>query len=198
MPRLSPARAAARRQQITDAALRCFAERGFHKVTMQDVVRASGLSPGSIYSHFSSKEEIVYAAVEARHRRDLQSLEFALNAASLDDARALLAAAFFPSPARPEDRAWRRVAVQLWAESHHDATLMAAVLDGFDRPRQILTDLLLKARCAPRAGARAGTGGYSAGVDSGISGTHAAADMGRARGHRRVCTRYSIASARPA
>jgi TetR/AcrR family transcriptional regulator, transcriptional repressor of aconitase len=146
MPRLSPARAAARRQQITDAALRCFAERGFHKVTMQDVVRASGLSPGSIYSHFSSKEEIVYAAVEARHRRDLQSLEFALNAASLDDALALLAAAFFPSPARPEDRAWRRVAVQLWAESHHDATLMAAVLDGFDRPRQILTDLLLKAR----------------------------------------------------
>ncbi len=41
------------------------AERGFHKGTLQDVIRVSGLSPGSICSHFGSKEDIVYAVVEA-------------------------------------------------------------------------------------------------------------------------------------
>jgi AcrR family transcriptional regulator len=146
MPRLSPARAAARRQQIIDAALGCFAESGFHKATLQDVVHACGLSPGSIYCHFASKEDIVYAVVEARHRRDLHSLELASKADSLGEALVVLANAFFPSPARREDRAWRRLAVQLWAESHHDATLLKVVRDGLERPLVMLADLLRKAQ----------------------------------------------------
>jgi AcrR family transcriptional regulator len=146
MPKLSPATAAARRRQIVDAALVCFAERGFHKATLQDVVRVSGLSPGSIYCHFANKDDIVYAVVEARHRGDVHNLELALNANSLEEALLLLANAFFPSPARPADRAWRRLAVQLWAESHRDATLLRAVREGVDRPRTMLADLLRKAR----------------------------------------------------
>jgi AcrR family transcriptional regulator len=146
MPRLSPARAAARRQQIIDAALICFAERGFHKATLRDVVRASGLSPGSIYSHFASKEEIVYAVVDARHQRDLRNLERAANADTLDQALRLLAEAFFPASDREEDRAWRRLAVQLWAESNHDRTLLSLVREGFDTPRRKLTQLLRRAK----------------------------------------------------
>ena len=64
MPKLSATRTAARRRQILDAAIVCFAERGFHKSTLQDVVRISGLSPGSIYSHFASKDEIIHAVIE--------------------------------------------------------------------------------------------------------------------------------------
>jgi len=146
VPRLSPARAALRRQQILDAALRAFAERGFHKGTLQDVIRASGLSPGSIYCHFASKEEIVHAVVAARHARDLENLEQALAASSLAEALAHLADAFFPSPGQPEDRAWRRLAVQLWAESLHDAAVLKAVRDGADRPRLLLAELLRRAR----------------------------------------------------
>jgi AcrR family transcriptional regulator len=146
MPRLSPARAAARRQQIIDAALGCFAESGFHKATLQDVVHASGLSPGSIYCHFASKEDIVYAVVEARHRRDLHGLEIASKENSLEEALVVLANAFFPSPARREDRAWRRLAVQLWAESHHDTTLLKVVRNGLERPLVMLADLLRKAQ----------------------------------------------------
>ena len=146
MPRLSPARAAARRQQIIDAALGCFAESGFHKATLQDVVRACGLSPGSIYCHFASKEDIIYAVVEARHRHDLHSIELASNADCLEEALVVLANAFFPSPARREDRAWRRLAVQLWAESHHDTTLLKVVRNGLERPLVMLADLLRKAQ----------------------------------------------------
>lgn len=146
MPRLSAARAAERREQIIEAALVSFAEHGFHKATLQDVVRRSGLSPGSIYCHFASKEEIVYAVVAAKHRADEQNLERALQAESLADALELLAKAFFPSPARREDRAWRRLAVQLWAESHHDPILLKAVRDGVDRPRRLLTELLRRAQ----------------------------------------------------
>ena len=50
-----------RRAQILDAALECFATRGYHTATMDDLVRASGLSKGTLYWHFSSKEEVFLA-----------------------------------------------------------------------------------------------------------------------------------------
>ncbi|MCP5056265.1 MAG: TetR/AcrR family transcriptional regulator [bacterium] len=50
-----------RRAQILEAALHCFTESGYHKASMDDLVRASGLSKGSLYWHFESKEEVFLA-----------------------------------------------------------------------------------------------------------------------------------------
>ena len=54
-----------RRRQILDAALSCFAERGYHSTRMDDVVAACGLSKGALYHHYRSKEEISVWFVEA-------------------------------------------------------------------------------------------------------------------------------------
>lgn len=51
----------ARRAQILEAALQCFAEKGYHAATMDDLVRASGLSKGSLYWHFESKQDVFLA-----------------------------------------------------------------------------------------------------------------------------------------
>lgn len=53
--------AAERRAQILEAALRCFAERGYHATTMDHVAVASGLSKGSLYWHFDGKEAVFLA-----------------------------------------------------------------------------------------------------------------------------------------
>ena len=53
-----------RRAQILDAALHCIAAKGYHAATMDDLVRASGLSKGSLYWHFRSKEEVFLALFE--------------------------------------------------------------------------------------------------------------------------------------
>lgn len=53
-----------RRAQILDAALRCFSASGYHAASMDDLVRASGLSKGSLYWHFESKEEVFLALVD--------------------------------------------------------------------------------------------------------------------------------------
>jgi AcrR family transcriptional regulator len=50
-----------RRAQILEAALSCFSARGFHATTMDDLVAASGLSKGSLYFHFQSKEDVFLA-----------------------------------------------------------------------------------------------------------------------------------------
>jgi AcrR family transcriptional regulator len=57
--------AEARREQILTAALSCFGEKGYHASTMDDIARASDLSKGSLYWHFSSKEEVFLALVDS-------------------------------------------------------------------------------------------------------------------------------------
>lgn len=66
MPRLTDATKAARRAQIIEAAIDCFLERGYTNTSMSDIIKASGLSSGSIYSHFSGKEDILIGAVNER------------------------------------------------------------------------------------------------------------------------------------
>jgi AcrR family transcriptional regulator len=48
----------ARRAEILEAALQCFVERGFASTTMEEIRLAAGASVGSLYHHFSSKEEL--------------------------------------------------------------------------------------------------------------------------------------------
>ncbi len=57
--------AEARREQILLAALQCFGEKGYHASTMDDLVRESGLSKGSLYWHFRSKEEVFLALLDS-------------------------------------------------------------------------------------------------------------------------------------
>ena len=64
MPRLTDATKAARRAQIIEAAVTCFLEKGY--TSMSDIIKASGLSSGSIYSHFSGKEDILITAINER------------------------------------------------------------------------------------------------------------------------------------
>lgn len=66
MPRLTDATKAARRAQIIEAAIDCFLEHGYTNTSMSDIIKASGLSSGSIYSHFSGKEDILIGAVNER------------------------------------------------------------------------------------------------------------------------------------
>jgi AcrR family transcriptional regulator len=53
---------AAQEQQVRDriirAAVGVFAEKGYHRATIADVVARSGLSVGAIYTHFSGKDEL--------------------------------------------------------------------------------------------------------------------------------------------
>ena len=63
MPKLTEATQKARKSQIIQAAMDCFLDHGYSATTMAQIISKSGLSCGSIYSHFSSKEEILREAI---------------------------------------------------------------------------------------------------------------------------------------
>ncbi len=64
MPKVTEEHREARRQQILEAALTCFADNGFHQTSIQDICNEAGLSPGAVYLYFSSKEDIIEASCQ--------------------------------------------------------------------------------------------------------------------------------------
>jgi AcrR family transcriptional regulator len=52
-----------RRRQILEAALSVFAQKGFHAANVSDVAAQAGVSQGTIYWYFESKEELLTAAL---------------------------------------------------------------------------------------------------------------------------------------
>ncbi len=52
-----------RRAQIIEAALACFTRKGYNNTTMDDIVTESGLSKGSLYWYFKSKDELFAQAM---------------------------------------------------------------------------------------------------------------------------------------
>jgi AcrR family transcriptional regulator len=53
-----------RKAQILQAAMSCFAERGYHGTSIDDMASLTGLSKGAIYHHFGNKREILLSLLE--------------------------------------------------------------------------------------------------------------------------------------
>jgi AcrR family transcriptional regulator len=64
---------------ILDAALPVFARYGFHKTTMVDIARASGISRASLYLVFNSKEELFRAGSARAHEQTMSDVERVLS-----------------------------------------------------------------------------------------------------------------------
>jgi len=63
-----------RKNQILDAATSVFARFGFEHARMDDIVQASGLSKGTLYWYFKSKEEIITGILHRLFVTDIEQL----------------------------------------------------------------------------------------------------------------------------
>jgi AcrR family transcriptional regulator len=59
------------RQEILSAALRLFAEKGFHDVSMQEIAAAAEFATGTLYNFFASKEELFFELLVATAEESL-------------------------------------------------------------------------------------------------------------------------------
>jgi TetR/AcrR family transcriptional regulator len=63
-----------RQQEIMDAALDLFSQKGFHNTTMAQVAQKAGVGVGTLYQHFQGKEELYHFLLEDKCNRLLNSL----------------------------------------------------------------------------------------------------------------------------
>lgn len=148
MPKVSEEHAAARREQILSAAQRCFARKGFHATSMNDVFAQAGLSAGAVYSYFKSKDEIIVAMAERAVRVILPFFDAVLAekpAPPLEDVMRRYAVQLQDLAAGPGS-----VAPQVWAEATHNPALVPVVTANLRRMREFWTEIARHEQAAGR------------------------------------------------
>jgi AcrR family transcriptional regulator len=61
-------------RDLLTSAVSCFASKGFNATTTRDITAAVNLSPGALYVHFPSKEEVLFAIIRIGHQRVLEAI----------------------------------------------------------------------------------------------------------------------------
>jgi AcrR family transcriptional regulator len=75
MPKVSDEHKDQKRELVFESAYECFAEKGYHQTTMDDIVEKSQTSKGLVYNYFSSKEELYVEMNEIRIHQAFAALE---------------------------------------------------------------------------------------------------------------------------
>ena len=71
-----------RERLILEAAEELLAEKGYHEMSIDEIAARVGVSKGTVYLHFPSKEELVLAQLERGMRRFIQSADVVLTSAA--------------------------------------------------------------------------------------------------------------------
>jgi AcrR family transcriptional regulator len=72
-----------RQQQISEAAMKLFAQNGYHNTSVRDIARLSNISTGSVYDYVKSKEDILFLVSQKFFATLKENVEKALH--GLDD-----------------------------------------------------------------------------------------------------------------
>jgi AcrR family transcriptional regulator len=142
MPKISQAQRDARRQQILDAAVRCFSRDGFHNTTTADLVRESGVSQGTLYLYFATKDDIILALADDRHHGQAFLNALAQNEPDPVQGLMLLIELYGKGLADKQRADLSRVGVQGWAEALRNPTIRASILEGISAVQSAIVDLV--------------------------------------------------------
>ncbi|MEO4054042.1 TetR/AcrR family transcriptional regulator [Solibacillus sp. CAU 1738] len=75
-----------RRQQIVDAAIGLFKEKGFHRATTREIAKAAGFSIGTLYEYIRIKEDVLYLVCDNIYHEVTQRLSsFPAHSGTVDE-----------------------------------------------------------------------------------------------------------------
>jgi AcrR family transcriptional regulator len=146
MPRITEAARTARRQQLIEAGLACFAKSGYHATTMADVAVQAGVSKGTPYLYFDSKQELflaLYAEWECGAQQQIDTAIAALSAAERNSPRQILRAIAGGVAAHvlAESQACR-VLMEASTLAAYDTSIATAIRHGDVQTHRRLTELI--------------------------------------------------------
>ena len=72
----------ARPQELLEAAMAVFAEKGYRNTRLEEIAEAAGVTKGTIYHYFATKEELLLRAIEHHHERIFGRLDEELRGAT--------------------------------------------------------------------------------------------------------------------
>ena len=129
MPKISNEKKSARRTQILNAAWSCFQREGLQATTMDDIIRASGLSAGAVYSYFKNKDDLIVSAVTTSMSGLGELLAPLLRADPLPSPEALVETIATTIAGFTERDGFdlKRIAILGWSEAQRNPPVLAAL-----------------------------------------------------------------------
>ena len=131
-----------RRNQILEAALRVFAEKGFFGARTDDIAREAGVSKGLLYWYFESKDAILLALLERLFEPDLEALEHLVTQRERSARERLLNLAQQALGSFPEIEMARKVAYEYYALASRPGPVREALQRYYRRYRDLLAALI--------------------------------------------------------
>lgn len=148
MPKVSEAHLEQRRRQILDAAIACFARKGFHHTTMADIAAEAGVSDTLAYRYFRGKDELIEAAVRQHGETAVDDLSGASD--GVEDFRTLVDLLIGTNLRRfehPEEmKSTMGMHFRAWAEALHDDQVRAEVVDRWRHHIDLVENLVCRAQ----------------------------------------------------
>jgi len=130
-----------RHEQIMQAAMACFAKRGFHQASMHDISAEAGISVGLIYRYFANKEAVISAMAD-RHKQEIQEvLERSRQAPTLLESLEIL---FTAHCCEEEPRLLSAFVVDLYAEAARNPVVANLVRDVLNTAMDGVTKLIAR------------------------------------------------------
>jgi AcrR family transcriptional regulator len=120
--------AAARRDEVLDAAMIEFAERGFEGASTEDIARRAGISQPYLFRLFGTKKELFKASVSRCFRETLEVFQKAAEGKRGEEALHAIGQAYIAQ--LESDRTWLRGQMQSYAASD-DPEIRTVVRAGY-------------------------------------------------------------------
>jgi TetR/AcrR family transcriptional regulator, cholesterol catabolism regulator len=123
-----PIDGSALQRRIAAAAIELFYAKGSTATTVREIAAACGLTPGALYNHFSSKEQLLYVLVRDVHLQVNAQLAAVLESAPSDPASQLAALSAFlvshTAGAKKQSRVANREFTRLSGERREEITAL--------------------------------------------------------------------------
>jgi AcrR family transcriptional regulator len=159
MGRIAGVSAEETRERLLDAAARVFELKGYEGATVALIAKEAGLTTGAIYAHFTSKADLLVAALRVHRERAVGAI---LAPDGAGDASSILIALATRLPTRANDET--ALLVEALLASRRDADLAEVLAGALGEREQSMASLLAKGQArgeltsdiTPEAAARFG------------------------------------------
>jgi AcrR family transcriptional regulator len=130
-----------RRAQLTKAAYKVVAQKGYNDFTIKDIAEEAGLSTGLVHYYFKNKEELLFKLLKEMNSNLRYNLKKALSELTepKDKLMAFCDEAF---ELVDKEKAYFHVLIDFWARINHDARIRQANVKLFQSYRDEISSII--------------------------------------------------------
>ncbi len=144
----SEARKRETHEKLLDAARQAFAQYGYERASVNQIIDLANSSKGAFYHHFESKEQIFLELMDQRLEAQREALRGAVLTGKVGGLEDLLALSVDTGFNVYQNKDWAPLYMEFWSYATRNEALRVRMAEMYQKWRSYLSDLILEAQQA--------------------------------------------------